>query len=167
MTHVLNNLARGGRGKKDLAPRWAGMTIFKRDDITTTTTTRDIARAATTYYSALFAPTATIDDNKDSVYGCTLPELLDTAFDLWEHDAAITADMLFNATCTCPKNDDGTRQASNRNVGDRHDDTPRCRSSWTMNEDFMNYTTTTRHMTTPWTNDEGRMRAVTDREEAP
>lgn len=145
MTHVLSNLSQGGWGTRALAARMTGMTTLKNDDGTTTTTTRDIVRAATTYYSDVFAPTTTIDDDNDCGYGCTVNELIDTSYDLWEHDIAITANMIFDATRTCPRNKTTEeRQNPHRDVGGRDDDAPSSCSGFRMDDEQgpHNYTTT-------------------------
>lgn len=88
---------------QDLVAKWAGMTTLKYDDGSTTTTTRDIASAATRYDGDLFAP-MTNDDDTNCGYTTTLKGLIDQQFDLWKYGMAITAQVVFDAVCTCPKN---------------------------------------------------------------
>lgn len=124
MTHVLGNLSQGCWGKRALAPRVTGMTTPKNGDGATTTSTHDIARAATTYCSDLFAPAATPDDGIDCGYGCTVTELIAASYDLWEYDINITGDDLRRDDHMPKEQDNGTRQTPDGNVGDGNDNTP-------------------------------------------
>lgn len=104
MGRVLANLRQGGWGKKDLSTNMTGMTTQNHDDGSITTTTKDIAAAATRYYGGLFVPMSTDDDARNYGYDQNLKHFINQHFDLWEYDMAITAEIVFDAACACPRN---------------------------------------------------------------
>lgn len=165
MTHVLGNLSQGGWGKRALSARMTGMTSLKNDDGSTTTLTQDIAKAAAQYYGSLFAPSIPDDDDNNSGYGGMVNDLIGASYDLWEYDIQITADMIFDATRTCPKSKTTGRDRIAAEMWEAAMTTHTqvaAAFAWAMNEDLMNYATTTDTSTR-----HNRLDSTKDRREQP